>query len=221
MRLLRAATDAHLAGDSGMSVAWCEEALGQRHDPVFAAEAELVLGRARTWRGEPLPGFDGMLRAAADIQPTDAGRAAALLAEATLPAALAGRIDVMKHVALQVEQLWEGAPAAEADASLTTLAMLAEAFVLAGEPRRAARYLDRAEALLPSADLATELQGVTFLAQGDIWTEHYERGRLRLGTVLDCGRRLGTPTILSLASGLASELGWWTGGVGARLRRRD
>ena len=211
MRLLNGATDAHLAGDSGMSVAWCEEALGQRHDPVFAAEAELVLGRARTWQGEPVPSFDGLVRAAADIQPIETGRAAALLAEATMPAALAGRIDVMKRVAQQVEQLWEGAPAAEADASVTTLAMVAEAFVLAGEPRRAARYLDRAEALLPSADIVTELQGVAFLAQGDIWTEHYERGRVRLGAILDCGRRLGTPTILSLATGLSSELGWWTG----------
>jgi DNA-binding CsgD family transcriptional regulator len=211
MRLLNAATDAHLAGDSGMSVAWCEEALGLRHDPVFAAEAELVLGRARTWRGEPVPGFDGLIRAAAEIQPIDPGRAAALLAEATLPASLAGRIDVMKHVAQHVEQLWEDTPAAAADASLTTLAMVAKAFVLAGEPGRAAYYLDRAEALLPSADIVAELQGVTFLAQGDIWTEHYERGRVRLGAVLECGRRLGTPTILSLASGLSSELGWWTG----------
>jgi len=210
-RLLHAATDAHLAGDSGMSVAWCEEALRLRHDPVFAAGAELVLGRARTWRGEPVPAFDGLIRAAADIQPTDPGRAAALLAEATLPAALAGRIDVMRHLAQHVEQLWEDVPAAAAGASLTTLAMVAEAFALAGEPGRAGRHMDRAEALLPSTDIVTELQGVTFLAQGDIWTERYERGRLRLAAVLDCGRRLGTPTILSLASGLSSELGWWTG----------
>ncbi len=99
VRLLCAATDAHLSGESGMAVAWCEEALEQRHDPVFAAEAGLVLGRARIWHGEPLQSFDGLVRAAADIQPIDAGRAVALLAEATLPAALAGRIDVMRQVA--------------------------------------------------------------------------------------------------------------------------
>jgi DNA-binding CsgD family transcriptional regulator len=210
-RLLRAAADAHLAGDSGMAVVWCEEALEQRHDPVFAAEAELVLGRARTWHGEPLQSFDGLVRAAADIRTIDPGRAVALLAEATLPASLSGRVDVMRHVAQQVEELWDDAHIAEGDASLTTLAMVAEAFVLAGELDRAAIYRDRAQALLPSADLVTEQQGIAFLAQGDIWTERYELGRLRIGAVVDGGRRMGAPAILSLALGLSSELGWWTG----------
>jgi DNA-binding NarL/FixJ family response regulator len=211
VRLLRAAADAHLMGDSGMAVVWCEEALEQRYDPVFAAEAGLVLGRARTWHGEPLRSFDGLVRAAEEIQPIDAGCAVALLAEATLPAALAGRFNVMRQVAQQVEELWEDTRIAEGDTSLTTLAMVAEAFVLSGELDRAAIYLDRAGALLPSADLVAEQQGIAFLAQGDIWTERYERGRLRLATVVDCGRRLGAPAILSLALGLSSELGWWTG----------
>jgi DNA-binding CsgD family transcriptional regulator len=210
-RLLQAATDAHLAGDSDVAVAWCEEALGQRHDPVFTAEAELILGRARTWLGKPLPGFDGLVRAAAVIRPIDASRAVSLLAEATLPAALAGRVQAMKRVAQQVERLWEKTPGSRANASLTTLAMVGEAFVLAGELDHAARYLDRAEALLPLADIVSEQQGVAFLAQGAIWTERYEQGRRHLGAVLDCGRRLGAPTILSLALGLSSELGWWTG----------
>ena len=87
-RLLRAATDAHLAGDSAAAVAWCEEALAQCHDPVFVAEAELILGRARTWAGDPLPAFDGLVRAAAVIRPVNPVWAAALLAEATLPAAM-------------------------------------------------------------------------------------------------------------------------------------
>ena len=82
---------------------------------------------------------------------------------------------------------------------------------MAGELDHAARYRRRAEALLPSADLAAEQQGAAFLAQGDIWTERYEQGRLRLGAVVDCGRRMGAPAILSLALGLSSELGWWTG----------
>jgi ATP/maltotriose-dependent transcriptional regulator MalT len=178
---------------------------------VFAAEAELVLGRARTWRGEPLRSFDGLVKAAADIRPVDPTRAVALLAEATLPAAMAGRIDVMRNVAQQVEELWEDTQRAESDASLTTLAMVAADFMLAGELDRAAIYRDRAEALFPSADLVAEQQGIAFLARGDIWTERCEQGRLRLGAVVDCGRRMGGPAILSLALGLSSELGWWTG----------
>jgi DNA-binding CsgD family transcriptional regulator len=213
LRLLRAATDAHLAGNSGAAVAWCEEALAQCHDPVFVAEAELVLGRARTWGGDPLPAFDGLVRASAMIRPVNPERAVALLAEATLPAAMAGRIRLVRQVAQQAEELWEDTRAASAGtgASLTVLAMVAEAFVMAGELDHAALYRSRAEALLQSADLVAEQQGAAFLAQGDIWTERYEQGRLRLGAVMDCGRRTGAPAILSLALGLSSELGWWTG----------
>jgi DNA-binding CsgD family transcriptional regulator len=212
-RLLRAATDGYLAGDWGAAVAWCQEALGQCHDLVFAAEAELILGRARTWAGDPWLAFDSLVRAAAVIRPASPVWAAALLAEATLPAAMTGRVRLARQVAQQVEELWDcpDSAAAGAGASLTVPAMVAVAFVMAGELDHAAFYRCRAKALLTSADLAAEQQGAAFLAQGDIWTEHYEQGRLCLGAVVDAGRRMGAPAILSLALGLSSELGWWTG----------
>ncbi len=213
MRLLHAATDAQLAGDSEAAIAWCEDALTVCHDPVFIAEAELVLGRARTWGGDPLPALDGLMRAAEAIRSIDPIRAVALLAEAILPAAMAGRVRIARQVAQQAEELWEEAHALAAGeaAPLTVLALMAEAFVMAGELDRAARCRLRAEALLSSADLVTEQHGVTHLAQGDIWTERYEQGRLRVGAVVDCARRMGAPAILSLALGLSSERGWWTG----------
>jgi len=213
VRLLHAATDMHFTGDSGIAAAWCEEALYQSHDPLLTAEAELILGRARTWRGDPLSGFNGLVRAAEAIRPIKPDRTIALLAEALLPAAMAGWVRLMRQVAQQVEQLLEetcGAPAGEG-ASLTVLAMVAEAFVMSGELDRAARYRQPAKALLPTADFVTEQQGVAHLVQGDIWTEGYEQGRQRLDTIVDAARRTGTPTILSLALGLSSELGWWTG----------
>ena len=211
-RLLCAATDAYLAGNSGAAVAWCEETIAQCHDAMFVAEAELVLGRARTWGGDPLSAFDGLVRASAIIRPVDPERAIALLAEAILPAALAGRVRLMRQVAQQVEELWQdtGAAAAGANASLTVLAMVAEAFVMAGELDHSSRYRCRAQALLQSADLVAE-QGAVFIAQGDTWTERYEQGRVRLAAVVDTGRRMGAPAILSMALGLSSELGWWTG----------
>ena len=211
-RLLRAATDAYLAGDSA-AVAWCQQALAHCHGPVFAAEAELILGRARTWAGDPLPAFDGLVRAAAAIRAASPAWAGALLAEAIVPAAMTGRVHLAMQVAEQVEELWEdsGSGAAGASDSLTVLAMVAEAFALAGELDRAGRYQLRAAPMLPSADLAAEQQGAAFLAQGDIWTERYEQGRMCLGAVVDRGRRTGAPAILSLALGLSAELGWWTG----------
>ena len=212
-RLLRAATDAYLAGDSAAAVAWSQEALALCHAPVFVAEAELILGRARTWAGDPLPAFDGLVRAAAAIRLANPAGAAALLAEAALPAAMTGRGHLVRQVVAQVEELWEdsGGPSAGAGASLTVLAMVAGAFVAAGDLDHAARYQFRAETLLPSADLTAEQHGAAFLAQADIWTERYEQSRLCLSAVVDCGRRRGVPAILSLALGLSAELGWWTG----------
>jgi DNA-binding CsgD family transcriptional regulator len=212
-RLLRAATDSYLAGDSGAAVAWCQQALAHCHDPIFVAEVEMVLGRARTWAGDPLSAFDGLVRAAEVIRPVNPVRAAVLLAEATLPAAMTGRAYLVKRVAQQAEELWEdtSGPAIGADASLTVLAMVAEAFALAGELDHAARYQFRATTLLESADVGAEPRGAAFVAQGDIWTERYEQGRVCLGAVVDCGRRMGAPAILSLALGLSGELGWWTG----------
>jgi tetratricopeptide (TPR) repeat protein len=160
-----------------------------------------------------LRAFDGLVRASAAIRPVSPACAAALLAEATLPAAMAGRVRLMRQVAQQAEEIWRdtGAAAVGTAASLTVLAMVAEAFVMAGELGHADRYRRWAEAVLPEVDLVADQQGTAFLAQGDIWTERYERGRLRLGDVVDCGRRSGAPAILSLALGLSSELGWWTG----------
>jgi DNA-binding CsgD family transcriptional regulator len=213
-RLVSAATDAHLAGDSAAAAAWCEKALTMCQDQVLAAEAELVLGRARTWMGNPLSAFEGLVRAAAVIRPVSPVCAVALLAEAMQPAAMAGRVRLAQQVARQAEELWEDSAAGAAcqgGASPAVLAMVSQAFVMAGELDRAARYRRRAEALLPSADLVTEQQCVTHLAQSDIWTERYEQARPRLGAVLDSARRLGAPMILPLALGLSSELGWWGG----------
>lgn len=210
LRLLRAAADAHLAGDSAAAAAWCEEALALCRDPVFVAEAELVLGRARTWAGDPLRAFCGLVRASAGIRPVCPVRTVALLAEATLPAAMAGRFDLVRQVAQEADEVCDSTQAEGATPAVP--AMVAEAFVMTGELDRAARYRLRAEALLPPAGLVAEQQAAAaFLAQGDIWTERYEQGRLRLGAVVDCGRRRGAPATLSLALGLSSELGWWTG----------
>jgi DNA-binding CsgD family transcriptional regulator len=212
-RLLCAATDGYLAGDWGAAVAWSQEALGQSHAPVFVAEAELIRGRARTWASDPLLAFDGLVRAAAAIRPASPVWAAALLAEAIVPAAMAGRVHLARQVAQQVEELWDGpdAAAASAAASLTVPVMVAAAFVMAGELDHAACYRYRAKALLASAGPAAEQPGAAFVAQGDIWTEQFEQGRLCLGAVVDAGRRMGAPAILSLALGMSAELAWWTG----------
>ena len=125
---------------------------------------------------------------------------------------MTGRVHLARQVAEQVEELWEDSSlgAAGFGASLTVLAMVAEAFALAGELDRTARYQLRAAPLLQSADLAAKQQGAAVLAQAGIWAEHFGgpyvpwRGRGH-------GTAHGAPAILSLALGLSGELGWWTG----------
>ena len=206
VRLLRAATDAHLAGDPGAAVAWCQDALRLCRDPVFVAEAELLLGRARTWGGNPWPAFDGLIRAAAAIRSIEPARAVALLAEAIVPAAMAGRVRLARQVAQQIEELWAqtAAPAAGDDAPLTVLALMAEAFVLAGDLDRAARYRARAEALPSPADLGAGQRGATHLARGDIWTERFEGEALRRARS-PAAARLPLRHALTIFNGLAAR----------------
>ena len=212
-RLLHAAGDAFLAGDSGSAVTWSEEALRDCRDPVLTADIKLILGRARTWMGDPQRSYDDLVQAAAVIRPLDAARAASLLAEATMPAAIAGHVRLMVEVATQAESLWRsaGIPPGSGPVSPRALAMVAEAFVLSGALDRAEHLIALAERALPSADPVSEQQGIASLGQSLIGMEHYGRARGHLNAVIDTARTMGAPAILAVALGARSDLGWWNG----------
>jgi len=209
-RLVQAAHDAQLAGDAHAAVAWCEEALRLRRDPAFVAEVERIAGRARTWMGKPSHAFDSLVRAAAMVRPIDAGRAAQVLAEATAPAAMQGHANLMRQVAEQVEDIWNESVEVAETATATVLVMVAEAFVLSGELHRAEPYLRRAATLLHSNPIS-EIEGLGFLAQSLTWIERYTDARQYLGALLEAGRRMASPSILSFALTVSAEVGWWTG----------
>jgi DNA-binding CsgD family transcriptional regulator len=210
-RLLKAAYDAHLAGDLRAAVTWCEQALTYRNDPCFMVDVERVAGRARTWLGDPSHAFQSMTAAAASARRLDPARAAEVLAEATAPAALQGHLRIARAVAQQVEDIWNDSADAAAAATPTVLAMVAESFVMSGELHRAKQYLRRAADLLASSNSTIELQGAAFLAQGLLWAERYPEARVHLAGVLGAARRLAAPSILSFALGVSAELEWWTG----------
>jgi DNA-binding NarL/FixJ family response regulator len=213
IRLAEAANDAFLAGDTDAAVAWCEEALRDCHDPVLAADIKLILGRARAWRGDPHRSYDDLMQAAAMIRPLDGARAVSLLAEATVPAGMAGHVRLMVEVATQAEAIWQSAGISP-DSGLTSpgaLAMVAEAFVLSGALDRAEHLLDLAEKTLPSADPVSEQQGIACLGQSLISMERYGQARGHLNAVIDTARHAGAPAILAVALGIRSDLGWWSG----------
>ena len=213
IRMVEAANDAFLAGDTDPAVAWCEEALRDCRDPVLAADIKLILGRARAWLGDPHRSYDDLVQAAAMIRPLDSARAASLLAEATVPAGMAGHVRLMVEVAEQAEAVWQSAGISP-DSGLISpkaLAMVAEAFVLSGALDRAEHLLDLAEKTLLSADPVSEQQGIACLGRSLISMERYGRARGHLNAVIDTARHAGAPAILAVALGIRSDLGWWSG----------
>jgi DNA-binding CsgD family transcriptional regulator len=213
IRLLNAANDAFLAGDPHSTVAWCEEALRHCRDPVLTADIKLTLGRARTWLGDPQRSHDDLVQAAAMIQPVDRARAASLLAEATLPAAIAGRVRLMVEVATRAESVWRsaGTPLGSGLIPPRALAMVAEAFVVAGPLDRAGHFLGLAEKALASADPVGEQQGIASLGQSLICMERYSQARGHLNAVIDTARHQGAPGVLALALAARGDLDWWSG----------
>jgi tetratricopeptide (TPR) repeat protein len=210
-RLLQAAHDAHLAGDSSSAVAWCEQALRYRDDPSFLVDVQRVAGGALTSLGEPRRALELMTGAAARARPTDPVPAAEILAEATGPAIMQGEMYVARKLAEQVECIWEHSPDAAATATSTALAMVAGAFSISGDLARAAVYLRRAAELPPSSNKTAELQGAAFHAQSLGWAERYSEAHYQLTILLDAARRLGSPTILAFALAISAEIGWWSG----------
>jgi tetratricopeptide (TPR) repeat protein len=204
-RLLQAAHDAHLAGDSSSAVAWCEQALRYRDDSSFAVDVQRVSGRVLTSLGEPKRALELMTEAAARALPNDPVRAAEILAEATGPAIMQGEMHLVRKLAEQVERICENSPDAAAIATSTALTMVAGAFAISGEIARAAAYLRRASDLPPSSNKTPELHGAAFHAQSLGWAERYAEARHQLTTLLHTARRLGSPTILAFALAISAR----------------
>jgi DNA-binding CsgD family transcriptional regulator/tetratricopeptide (TPR) repeat protein len=210
-RLLQAAHDAHLAGDSRSAITWCEQALGYCDDPSFAVDVQRVAGGALTWMGEPKRALELMTAAAARARPNDPVRTAEILAEAIGPALLQGQVHLVCNLAEEVESIWEQSPKAAAAATPTAFAMVAEAFSLAGDIDRADPYLRRTTDFPSSPTMMADLQGAAFHAQSLGWAERYSKAHYHLTTLLQAARRLASPTILAFTLGISAEVGWWTG----------
>jgi ATP/maltotriose-dependent transcriptional regulator MalT len=210
-RLLHAAQDAHLAGDSSSAVAWCEQALRYRDDPSFVVDLQRIAGCALTSLGEPRRALELMTRAAERARSNDPTRAAEILAEAAAPAIMKGEMHLGRDLAEEVECIWGHSPDVAAVATSTALAMVARAFSISGEIARAGVYLRRAAELPPSSDTTAELNSAAFHAQSLGWAERYSEARFQLTALLHAARRLGSPSTLALALPISAEIGWWSG----------
>lgn len=239
-RLLAAAHDAQLAGAADLARAWCTDALELRSDPCFAADVELVRGRAHTALGRSLRAVDDLVRAADGVLDRDPPRAARLYAEATMPCRLAGRISDALALARRSEAA-EISGAARSlprslPRSLQSLTALTHTLVLAGHVVEARHHLVRTEQatrtaepptaafptivsptivsptiVSPTIDSLWDLQSTAALGQLRVWLEEYDTARTLFGDVIETAHRAGVPSILALALGGRSELDWWAG----------
>ena len=204
-RLLASATDAHIAGQAAIACGSCDEALALRSDPLFAADVELVRGRAVTSMGHPLRALEEMVRAGDAVLAHDRSRAARLYAEAVLPAALVNRVNDMLGAALRSQRLL----ASTGEQAPQSVAVTVAAHILSGSPDEARRCLGHQ--LSASAHPAWDVQHLAMLAQCRMWLEAYGPASSELDAILDDARRRGASWIIGFALTVRSELAWWTG----------
>ncbi|MFC5139300.1 LuxR C-terminal-related transcriptional regulator [Actinomycetospora rhizophila] len=195
-RFLAAAREFLLAGALDLAAGHAEAAAALAGDVRFAARVEVVRSRATAWLGDPRRAYVDLVRAADDVAPVDPGTAGALLAEATMPAGMAGRVHAMLDLARRATAL---APASAGPARVCAL-------VLAGQTAPALALLDGLEEG-PPRDLQTAAQ----LAQVAVHTERYEDADRRVGALLTTGRRHGVAAVLAYAHAIRAELDSWRG----------
>jgi DNA-binding CsgD family transcriptional regulator len=210
-RLLRAAQDSHMAGDSRSTVNWCEEALRYRQDPAFRVDVELLVARALTSVGDPTAARDGLLAVAGGLRYVDPARAALAYAEAIAPTVTHGRVREARRLADQVERIWALLPDGHRAPRPPVMAQMAAVFMLAGESDRAQPYLEAAEQSIGSGSLLTQMQETTLLAQALAWSERLDRASRHVRSVLTLGRRLVAPLGVAFALAVSAEIKWWTG----------
>jgi DNA-binding CsgD family transcriptional regulator len=206
-RLITAAVDAQLAGDTRSAADWCEEALGLRADPEFTAVATLIRGRALAWAGEPGNGYEVLTRVASEVESCRPGLAAELFAEAIVPAVMTGDI----HAAASAARACEAAAAAGVTLTFRTLVMVAKSHLLRGDVAEGRARLDAAAAMLGDVDLVVDQQALAHMALGRAWAEDTEVARQLISSALDGARRHGAPAILSFALAVRSDIDCWAG----------
>ncbi|MDD7969041.1 AAA family ATPase [Actinomycetospora lemnae] len=195
-RFLAAAEEFLLAGALDLAAGHAEAALALADDATSRTRAEIVRGRATAWLGDPRRALADLVRAAErlaaeDAEHTDA--AAALYAEATTPAAMAGRVRDM--LVLARKGTHRRAPEVQA-------------LVLTGDVPAALAILDTLE---HTDGTAWDLQDRAQLAQVAVVTERYADADRRVDDLLALARRHGTSAMLAFAHAVRAELDVWRG----------
>lgn len=209
-RLLRAAENAYLGGmpsapDWALDAARTAHAIGPL--PALEADAALLRGRILTWTGHVDRAHRLLVHAAEQAARTDPGRAAALFAEAALPAVHDGRLDDALAHARRSHTL----AAQTASPSARQPVLLAEICLLTGDIRQGRELLDAVHPRLAELDTARDRQTLVRAGQCRTWLEDDAQAATILTAVIDGARLRGDPVTLAQALLPRSELDTWSG----------
>jgi tetratricopeptide (TPR) repeat protein len=228
-RLVQAAEVASLAGHVYAAIEHLEAAVPDLEDPIERARCERLLGRVLARSGSAARARDTLLVAAERCEADDPAQAAAVLAEAVIPALRAGEPVKAREIGRRALALAEdrgGGP------ELSAAVMLGIALVFTGAFREGRQLILRADglagpahALVPGRQLRAYLGAALRLAgehvqAGRVLTELADEARaegavgtlaytlVRLGDVdLDAGRWATARALLAEAVRLARETG--------------
>jgi DNA-binding CsgD family transcriptional regulator len=207
-RLLQAAGEDRLAGRLDRAAALLEAARGLTDDAALRAEIDHQRAQTDMLRGAPMAAHAILVEGAARIQPQDPAKAAAMLADATLPCMMASEV----RTALATAQ--RGYMLARRTGGLHEVRaaiFLAHALVVGGEGVRAEGLL--AECPSPLGDVGALrtpwlLHAVAYVLQR---LERYAEARLLLDRIIAAARSAGAPAMLPFPLATLSELDFHTG----------
>ncbi len=202
-RFLAGAQEAKLDGRIETAVGLLDRALAFARDPTLRAEVQRLRAGAETWRGAPLRAHRLLVEGAARVEALDRRRAAAMLADAALPAFLAGDVAAGIAAARRAEELGEDTGLAKAALGLGLIAT--------GDAQKARPVLIESQPLVMAADPLgpqeiLHMQGFALMLLGE-----HAHARAVFERLISAGRAASAPGILPVALMGLAELDFLAG----------
>lgn len=207
-RLREAGSDAHVAGETGKSIALLDEALQYVETNSERTEIEHSRARVEMWSRSPAAARALLLQAAARIQSTDPARAALILVDAATTCHQEGDpVEGVLGPALRISrQAYEMAAPAGGTAAAAAAGLYGKTLIVVGKKDKGYPLLLRGQQMIDETDslwLAVQLIqcAVVFL-----WLEDYDRARGSLEQLIKRARAASAPGALPYPLGHLSEV---------------
>jgi DNA-binding CsgD family transcriptional regulator len=207
-RLIGAASEYQLAGQSDRSLALLQEARESVSDPLSRAELDHLRGRVLMIRGPLSRAHEILADAAHAIEGSHATKAAAMLSDASLACFIAGRAGIAEALSRQAFVLTgerDDQPGEVVHLLFTGM------LVLSGNWREAPGHIERERQRILELQAAGQWQPLVLASIWLMWAEENALVRAVLDEAIDEARRLSAPGLLPLPLAQRAELALRTG----------